>query len=200
MADNGPLYLGFDLSTQQLKGTQRHSHINSGNILTYTKAIVIQSDLSVVSSARVDFDQDFGAKYKIINGVIKETEGQVFAPVALWLESLDLVLKRLQDQNTPLNRIRGISGSCQQHGSVYWGREAEKLLGALNADKTLVEQLTDAFSHPYAPNWQDHSTQNECDKFEETMGTAERLAQVTGSSAHHVSNNPFLSSALRCHR
>ncbi|KAK4462498.1 hypothetical protein QBC42DRAFT_267646 [Cladorrhinum samala] len=167
MADNGPLYLGFDLSTQQLK------------------AIVIQSDLSVVSSARVDFDQDFGAKYKIINGVIKETEGQVFAPVALWLESLDLVLKRLQDQNTPLNRIRGISGSCQQHGSVYWGREAEKLLGALNADKTLVEQLTDAFSHPYAPNWQDHSTQNECDKFEETMGTAERLAQVTGSSAHH---------------
>ncbi|KAK4227947.1 hypothetical protein QBC38DRAFT_476615 [Podospora fimiseda] len=168
MADNGPLYLGFDLSTQQLK------------------AIVVQSDLSVVSSAKVDFDQDFGAKYKIKKGVlIFVDEGEVFAPVALWLESLDLVLRRLQEQNTPLNRIRGISGSCQQHGSVYWSREAEQLLSAISADKALVDQLTGAFSHPYAPNWQDHSTQHECDKFEETMETAERLAQVTGSSAHH---------------
>ncbi|KAK4172572.1 putative xylulose kinase [Triangularia setosa] len=168
MSDNGPLYLGFDLSTQQLK------------------AIVIQSDLSIVSSAKVDFDQDFGAKYKIKKGVlVNEEEGEVFAPVALWLESLDLVLQRLQEQNTPLNRIRGISGSCQQHGSVYWSHEAEQLLSDLTADKSLVDQLTGAFSHPFAPNWQDHSTQHECDKFEETMGTPERLAQATGSAAHH---------------
>ncbi|KAK0666172.1 putative xylulose kinase [Cercophora samala] len=168
MTDNGPLYLGFDLSTQQLK------------------AIVIQSDLSIVSSAKVDFDQDFGAKYKIKKGVlVNEEEGEVFAPVALWLESLDLVLQRLQEQNTPLSRIKGISGSCQQHGSVYWSHEAEQLLGGLTEDKPLVDQLTGAFSHPFAPNWQDHSTQHECDKFEETMGTAERLAQATGSAAHH---------------
>ncbi|VBB86404.1 Putative xylulose kinase [Podospora comata] len=168
MTDNGPLYLGFDLSTQQLK------------------AIVIQSDLSIVSSAKVDFDQDFGAKYKIKKGVlVNEQEGEVFAPVALWLESLDLVLQRLQEQNTPLNCIKGISGSCQQHGSVYWSHEAEQLLGGLTADKSLVDQLAGAFSHPFAPNWQDHSTQHECDKFEETMGTAERLAQATGSAAHH---------------
>ncbi|KAK4199061.1 putative xylulose kinase [Triangularia verruculosa] len=168
MTDNGPLYLGFDLSTQQLK------------------AIVIQSDLSIVSSAKVDFDQDFGAKYKIKKGVlVNKEEGEVFAPLALWLESLDLVLQRLQEQNTPLNRIRGISGSCQQHGSVYWSHEAEKLLSGLTADKSLVDQLTGAFSHPFAPNWQDHSTQHECDKFEETMGTPERLAQATGSAAHH---------------
>ncbi|KAK0737085.1 hypothetical protein B0T21DRAFT_286531 [Apiosordaria backusii] len=168
MSDNGPLYLGLDLSTQQLK------------------AIVIQSDLSIVSSAKVDFDQDFGSKYSIKKGVlVNEEEGEVFAPVALWLESLDLVLQRLQEQNTPLNRIRGISGSCQQHGSVYWSHEAEKLLSGLTADKPLVDQLTAAFSHPFAPNWQDHSTQHECDKFEETMGTPERLAQATGSAAHH---------------
>ncbi len=114
-------------------------------------------------------------------------EGEVFAPVALWLESLDLVLQRLQDKNTPLDRIRGISGSCQQHGSVYWGRQAETLLAGLQSDKALVDQLTDAFSHPYAPNWQDHSTQQECDQFDAKLGSAERLAQVTGSAAHHVS-------------
>ncbi|KAJ4304027.1 hypothetical protein N0V88_001632 [Collariella sp. IMI 366227] len=164
----GPLYLGFDLSTQQLK------------------AIIVQSDLTVVADAKVDFDQDFGAKYGIKKGVLtNEDEGEVFAPVALWLESLDLVLQRLKDKKAPLNRIRGISGSCQQHGSVYWSRQAETLLGSLQAGKALVDQLTDAFSHPYAPNWQDHSTQNECDQFDAKLGLAERLAEATGSAAHH---------------
>ncbi|EGO57450.1 hypothetical protein NEUTE1DRAFT_146059 [Neurospora tetrasperma FGSC 2508] len=172
----GPLYLGFDLSTQQLK------------------AIVIQSDLSVVSSAKVDFDGDFGAKYGIKKGVqVNKVDGEVFAPVAMWLEALDLVLQRLQEAKTPLNRIRGISGSCQQHGSVYWSREAEKLLAELQADKQrgdLVDQLKGSFSHPYAPNWQDHSTQAECDKFDEALGTAERLAHATGSAAHHRFTGP----------
>lgn len=173
MAADGPLYLGFDLSTQQLK------------------AIVVQSDLTVVSDAKVDFDGDFKAKYGITKGVLKnDAEGEVFAPVAMWLEALDLVLQRLKEKNTPLDRIRGISGSCQQHGSVYWSREAETLLGGLKANKPLVDQLKDAFSHPYAPNWQDHSTQQECDQYDAKLGTAERLAQVTGSAAHHRFTGP----------
>ncbi|KAK3682708.1 hypothetical protein B0T22DRAFT_292518 [Podospora appendiculata] len=166
---DGPLYLGFDLSTQQLK------------------AIVVQSDLQVVSDAKVDFDLDFGSKYGIKKGVlVNDAEGEVFAPVALWLEALDLVLQRLQAKNTPLHRVRGVSGSCQQHGSVYWSREAGELLGGLRADASLVDQLAEgAFSHPYAPNWQDHSTQAECDQFDAKLGSAERLAAVTGSAAHH---------------
>ena len=149
---------------------------------------MVQSDLQVVSDAKVDFDQDFGSKYGIKKGVlVNEEEGEVFAPVALFLESVDLVLQRLQEKKTPLNRIRGISGSCQQHGSVYWGRQAEELLGALRPDNALVDQLTEAFSHPFAPNWQDHSTQAECDQFDAKLGSAERLAEATGSAAHHVS-------------
>ncbi|KAM7195737.1 putative xylulose kinase [Rhypophila sp. PSN 637] len=150
------------------------------------EAIVVQSDLHVVSSAKVDFDADFGPKYNITKGVLtNEDEGSVFAPVAMWLEALDLVLERLREAKTPLHRVRGISGSCQQHGSVYWSREADSLLAGLSEKKNLVEQMTGAFSHPYAPNWQDHSTQHECDLFEKEMGTAERLAAVTGSAAHH---------------
>lgn len=141
-----------------------------------------------MSDAKVDFDRDFGAKYKIKKGVLlNEDEGEVFAPVAMWLESLDLVLQRLREKKTPLNRIRGISGSCQQHGSVFWSRRAETLLSDLKADKPLVDQLQDAFSHPYAPNWQDHSTQQECDQFDAKLGSAQRLAEITGSAAHHVS-------------
>lgn len=138
--------------------------------------------------AKVDFDQDFGSKYKIKKGVlVDDEEGEVFAPVAMWLESLDLVLQRLQEKKAPLNRIRGISGSCQQHGSVYWSRQAETLLGDLKSDKPLADQLKGAFSHPYAPNWQDHSTQRECDQFDAELGSPDRLAEVTGSAAHHVS-------------
>lgn len=149
---------------------------------------MIQSDLHVVAEAKVSFDEDFGSKYGVEKGVLmNKAEGEVFAPVAMWLESLDLVLNRLKEKNTPLNRIRGISGSCQQHGSVYWSHKASDLLAGLTADKPLVEQLKDAFSYPYGPNWQDHSTQHECDQFDVKLGSPQRLAEVTGSAAHHVS-------------
>jgi xylulokinase len=151
---------------------------------------VVASDLSVESEAKVDFDGDFGSKYGINKGVfVVEKEGEVYAPVAMWLESLNLVLDRLKEK-TDLGRIKGISGSCQQHGSVYWSREAGTLLPELQSDKSLVDQLEQAFSHPYAPNWQDHSTQAECDQFDATFETAERLAAVTGSGAHHVRHIP----------
>ena len=104
----------------------------------------------------------------------------------MWLEALDLVLERLREKGTPLAAVRGISGSCQQHGSVYWSRDAERLLEALDPARPLVEQLDGAFSHPYAPNWQDHSTQAECDQFDAKLDSPEKLAEVTGSAAHHV--------------
>ncbi|KAI1496715.1 hypothetical protein F5X99DRAFT_421888 [Biscogniauxia marginata] len=163
-----PLYLGFDLSTQQLK------------------AIVIQSDLKVVSQAKVDFDADFAAKYKIKKGVqTNDDEGEVFAPVAMWVEAAELVLNRLRDNGCSIKDIRGISGSGQQHSSVYWNKDAEPALKQLDSGKTLIEQLSHVFSYEFAPSWQDHSTQAECDLFDAHLGTREKLAEVTGSAAHH---------------
>ncbi|KKA26760.1 hypothetical protein TD95_001708 [Thielaviopsis punctulata] len=166
-------YLGFDLSTQQLK------------------AIVVSSDLTVVSEAKVDFDADFGAQYGITKGVhVNASENSVYAPVAMWLEALDLVLSRLSAK-TDMSLIKGISGSCQQHGSVYWSLEAETLLSKLNSSgQGLKEQLDGAFSHPWAPNWQDGSTQKECDGFDGALGSSEKLAEVTGSAAHHRFTGP----------
>lgn len=167
MAETSPLYLGFDLSTQQLK------------------AIVITSDLSLVNSAVVDFSADF-PKYGTVKGVhVNEAEREVYAPVAMWLEAIDLVLSRLQDMKCPFERIRGISGAGQQHGSVYWNAAGESALQNLQGDKSLVEQLS--FAHPWSPNWQDASTQAECDSFEDAVKGADVLADITGSSAHHVS-------------
>lgn len=105
----------------------------------------------------------------------------------MWLESLDLVLNRLS-QTTPMDRIKGISGSGQQHGSIFWNANAEALLSGLSEGMTLVEQLDTALASQWSPNWQDQSTQQEGDAFDAELGGREMLANVTGSGAHHVSH------------
>ena len=155
--------------------------------LTTREAIIITSSLKVVYEAKVDFDADL-SKYGIKKGVfINAAEREVYAPVAMWLEAVDLVLQRLAEKGTPFARIKGISGAGQQHGSVYWSLAAEQLLDSLRPEGGLVSQLKNAFAHPFSPNWQDASTQRECDAFDAALGSEDRLAEVTGSKAHHVS-------------
>ena len=166
-----PLYLGFDLSTQQVKG------------------IVLNKKLKVIVQAKFDFDTD-AKGYSVRKGVLtNEAEREVFAPVTLWLQALDAVLQRLKDDGVDFGRVRRISSAGMQHGSVFWGREAEALLAnlATNPKTPLEAQLQGAFSHPYSPNWQDASTQKECDDFDKHLGDVQLLADVTGSKAHHVS-------------
>lgn len=149
---------------------------------------MVSSSLKVRYEAKVDFDADL-SKYGIKKGVhVNEVEREVYAPVAMWLEAVDLVLQRLSEKSCPFHLIKGISGSGQQHGSVYWSQKGEEVLGALDTKKSLVEQLKDTFAHPWSPNWQDASTQEECDAFDRELGSEETLAEVTGSKAHHVSS------------
>ncbi len=96
MTDQSPLYLGFDLSTQQLKG------------------IAVTSDLKVAFEAVFDFDADatgFGVKKGVLTN---KAEREVFAPVNMWLQAIDAVLQRLQNQGIDFGRVRGISGAGQR--------------------------------------------------------------------------------------
>ena len=57
----------------------------------------------------------------------------------------------------------------------------------LDGETSLREQIhPEGFSHPFSPNWQDHSTTAECELIEKEVGGAEALATLTGSKAHHV--------------
>ena len=144
--------------------------------------------MKTVAEAKVDFDEDLKATYKITKGVhVTKSTGEVYAPVAMWLEALNLVLDRLK-KNAPdsLKRIKGIGGSGQQHGSIFWNADAEKLLNGLDPEQPLVKQLAGALAREWSPNWQDQSTQKECDAFDAELGGRDELAKVTGSGAHHV--------------
>ncbi|KAK7527023.1 xylulose kinase [Phyllosticta citriasiana] len=182
----GDLYMGFDLSTQQCK------------------CLVVASNLKLAYSATVDFDADL-SHHGITKGVLTNPdEHEIFAPVAMWLEALDLVLTRLQKDGLDFGRVKGVSGAGMQHGTVFWGPKAEEVLGHMDGSKGLAEQLVGkdekgnwrdgaeegVFAHGHSPNWQDASTQKQCEDFDKCLGSAEKLAEVTGSKAHHRFSGP----------
>lgn len=169
---SGPIYLGFDLSTQQLK------------------CLAVTSQLKVVNQAKFDFDADskgFGVKKGVL---VNEDEGEVFAPVAMWAQALDTVLERLRQNGLDMSRIRGISGAGMQHGSVFWNKDAERILANMDPSKSLEEQIDHTLASPHSPNWQDAATQKECDQFDECLGSETKLADQTGSKAHHRFTGP----------
>lgn len=162
----------MDLSTQQLKG------------------LVVREDLSPACHVKVEFDVDLPS-YKTQKGVYtNNAEHEVQAPVVMWLDALDLLFKRLQEKEVDLKQLKGISGACQQHGSVFWNEKSTDKLAQLNSGATLKDQLEETFAWEMSPNWQDHSTAKECKQFEDAVGGAEELARISGSKAHHRFTGP----------
>jgi xylulokinase len=73
---------------------------------------------------------------------------QVTSPTLMWVEALDLILHRLQEASFPFQQVVAVSGSGQQHGSVYWANGARSKLRSLKSSESLHTQLKDAFATP----------------------------------------------------
>eukprot|EP00252_Welwitschia_mirabilis_P000703 TRINITY_DN10677_c0_g1_i1.p1 TRINITY_DN10677_c0_g1~~TRINITY_DN10677_c0_g1_i1.p1 ORF type:complete len:489 (-),score=95.73 TRINITY_DN10677_c0_g1_i1:65-1531(-) len=168
------LYLGFDSSTQSLKAT------------------VLDSNLRTVLSETVHFDTEL-PHYKTKDGVYRDPSGsgRVVSSPLMWIEALDLSLQKLKKAGLEFSKVRAISGSGQQHGSVYWRKGAlDSVLRKLDPKEALVKQLCDAFSTNESPIWMDSSTTSQCREIEEAVGGALELSLITGSRAYERYTGP----------
>ena len=132
------LYAGFDCSTQSLS------------------AVVIDTDRREVCFRHsLPFPQPF---------LPSEDPRVVHASPRMWRETLVHMLQVIA-RAVPRDSLRAISGSGQQHGSVYCG------------------DSPDVLTRETSPIWMDSSTQQECDEIERALGGPTEVARLTGSRA-----------------
>src|SRR5450755_4957381 len=102
------LFLGLDSSTQSLS------------------AVVIDLDArKVVYEKSLNFGQAL-PQFKTQNGVLPNRDPLVkHSPPLMWAEALDLIFAQMKKDGVALGEILAVSGSGQQHGSVYLNEKAE---------------------------------------------------------------------------
>eukprot|EP01111_Echinosteliopsis_oligospora_P013843 TRINITY_DN5070_c0_g1_i1.p1 TRINITY_DN5070_c0_g1~~TRINITY_DN5070_c0_g1_i1.p1 ORF type:complete len:482 (-),score=116.43 TRINITY_DN5070_c0_g1_i1:269-1666(-) len=160
------LFLGLDCSTQTLK------------------AIIIKENLEEVYVRTINYDIDL-PHHKTQGGAhIHEDHLTVTTPTIVWLEALDMLFLLMKHDLVPFSQIVSISGSGQQHGSVFWKKGAEEMLANMKSGASIASQLGQAFSIPDSPIWMDSSTRHECDLLEKAFGGPSGLASASGSCAY----------------
>ncbi|XP_059636279.1 xylulose kinase 2-like isoform X2 [Cornus florida] len=149
------------------------------------KATVLDSNLKIVTSEIVSFDSEL-PHYKTKDGVYRDpcVDGRIVSPTLMWVEALDLILKRLVKLKLDFGKIVAVSGSGQQHGSVYWKNGSLAKLTLLDSKRAMVDQLGDAFSIKESPIWMDSSSTQQCKEIEKAVGGALELSRLSGSRAH----------------
>lgn len=86
------------------------------------------------------FDVDL-PEFHTKDGVIRHPDGvSITSPTLMWVKALDLMLMQLSSAIN-VSDIRMVSGTAQQHGSVYWKRAAEITLSHLNSNGNMADQL-----------------------------------------------------------
>ena len=158
------LYLGFDSSTQGLKAL-----------------LIDAAKGTIVCSESVNFGADL-PEYSCVDGVLENPNPKIrHADPLVWLAALDLLLLRLREAGAPLERVAGIAGAGQQHGSVYLNERFAPIIGSLDSSSDLATQLAPALSRKTSPIWMDSSTEEECAEL--TAACGELIREVTGSPA-----------------
>ena len=100
----------------------------------------------VVYDKSLNFDKAL-PHYGTHNGVLHgDNPLVVHSPPLMWAEALDVLFAQMKQDGVPLGEVLAISGSGQQHGSVYLNDRAARAFANLNPGKTLVENLRGIFS------------------------------------------------------
>src|SRR3954464_7998881 len=161
-------YLGLDSNTQSLSAI----------------VLDIEGDRRRLAfESSISFDSTF-PQYRTQHGVLRNDDPTAAAsPPLLWVEALEEMMRRLQQSGLDLRRLVAISGSAQQHGSVYLNARATQALTGFDPGRPLAEQVKPLLARDIAPIWMDSSTSAECGEIETAVGGDRTLAQRTGSRA-----------------
>jgi xylulokinase len=163
-----PYYLGLDSSTQSLSAT----------------VVEVDGDTrGVVFEHTFRFDDEF-PEYGTTNGVIRgEDPREVWSSPLMWGDALDRMMAIVsREAGIDLAQLAAISGSGQQHGSVYLTADAAARWSTLDPRQPLARQLAGTFAREEAPVWMDESTRAQCEAIERAVGGGRALAELTGSA------------------
>ena len=160
------MFLGFDASTQSFS------------------AIILCPKLGkVVAEDSVHFGSEL-PHYDSPSGFLKsDNPHQVHANPLMWIEALDLLLGKLKSSGAPLDQVRAISGAGQQHATVYLKENFPETLRSLNPEIPLVGQIKPTLSRITSPIWMDASTQSQCEEISNSVGSDQRVCNISGSIA-----------------
>lgn len=156
--------IGFDLSTQSCSA-----------VLVHSGTFQIQGELSV------NFGKDLPAYHSPEGFLPQGKEGEVHADPLMWLDALDLLLKKMKEDQWPLSEVTALSGSGQQHGSIYLGPSFSAVIAELSTETSLSEQLRACLTRKTSPIWMDHSTEKQCEEISSAVGGDLKVCERTGS-------------------
>lgn len=139
-------FLGFDSSTQSLTA----------------QVIEVAGETSrLVWESALNFERDLPT-YGTHHGTLPAADPKVAeAPPAMWAKALELMMARVAASGLDLSRIAAVSGSAQQHGTVYLGEGG--------------------FTRARSPIWLDATTAEECAEITRALGGPDAVAAITGS-------------------
>jgi len=166
-------FLGLDCSTQSFSGI----------------LIDFQTKETLFSHS-INFDISL-PQYGTKHGVNTFDEGKVVhSNPLMWVEALELLFTIFLQEDLLLNDIKLITGSCQQHGTVYLNKFFEPALKNLNSEKSLFSQIKGTFSRETSPVWMDSSTTKECEEIRNQLGGLKSTIQITGSNTFERFSGP----------
>jgi xylulokinase len=167
------LFLGIDCSTQSMTG------------------LVINFDNNtIVFKDSINYEQDLPF-YNTKNGTYISKDGKVVhSNPLMWVDALELLLRKVVGSGLPIHMIKAITGSGQQHGTVYLNKTFEEALDSLDDNRILTNQLKYVFTRKTSPIWMDSSTSKQCEEIRESLGGKESTIKITGSNTFERFSGP----------
>ena len=164
-------FLGFDCSTQNLTA-------------------ILVDDSKILCRKSINFDSEL-PKYNTKNGIIIiENEKIVHSWPLMWVDALDLILEAIKKESINFYNIKAISGSAQQHGTVYLNDNFENIIQNLDPNDAISNQLKNCFTRKTAPIWMDSSTTEQCKEINTALGGTTETIRITGSNTFERFSGP----------